>query len=78
MESWIFLPQKFQSQRAGLKMKPKITASFFFVLHLPAANGMIYEPLNKSRRTYAGAFSVMLCQMSFDVAMLRLRAIFRA
>ena len=36
------------------------------------------EALNKSLHALAGTFSVMLCQMPLDVAMLRLRAIFLA
>ena len=41
--------------------------------------GTIYkEPLNKSRRTLVRSFSVMLCQMAFDVALLRLHVIFLA
>ena len=38
----------------------------------------VREALNKSLRALAVSFPVMLCQTSFDVAMLRLRAIFLA
>ena len=38
----------------------------------------IKEALNKSLHALAGSFPVMLCQMTLDVAMLRLRALFLA
>lgn len=48
------------------------------VLREKNARGMIKEALNKSLHALTVSFSVMLCQMPLDVAMLRLRTIFLA